>query len=149
MDFVLLLRQLMNRDPNLRPSADHIIKHPLIRDDIEWRLEQENQKVAALQKQVEELEREILKSRKQRFGPTYPKRVNKFDMTDLKTNLMYTKNTHNPIYDSSILLQRDCNTDYQSKDLFRDVTNQSIGFEADYISPNLTLSTSATTQTND
>jgi serine/threonine protein kinase len=90
-EFVLLLRQMMHRDPAKRPTADQIIRHPLLRDDLEWRLEQEICKVAELQKRFEELERELLKTRKQRYGPSYPKRVNKFDMSDLKLNLVNGK----------------------------------------------------------
>jgi len=90
-EFVLLLQLMMHRDPSKRPTADQILRHPLVRDDLEWRLEQETNKVTELQKRLEELERELLKSKKQRFGPSYPKRVNKFDMSDLKINLVNGK----------------------------------------------------------
>jgi len=85
-EFVQLLRAMMQRDPNERPSADRILKHPLIRSDLAWQLEHEQQIVAALRKRLEELEHELLEYHYQRHSLALPIHDNKFDMPDLSMN---------------------------------------------------------------
>jgi len=43
-DFVQLLRRMMQHDPNLRPSPEDVLLHPLVCSDLASRLEQEQKK---------------------------------------------------------------------------------------------------------
>jgi len=61
--FVELLRNMMQRDPQSRPSADGILRLPVLVPDYAYLLEQERIKVSQLQQRIIELEAEVHKQK--------------------------------------------------------------------------------------
>uniref|UniRef100_A0A6B2L303 Protein kinase domain-containing protein n=1 Tax=Arcella intermedia TaxID=1963864 RepID=A0A6B2L303_9EUKA len=59
VEFVELLQWMLQREPDSRPTANHLLFHPLLMDEINLQLQQEQQINLNLKHHIEELEEQI------------------------------------------------------------------------------------------
>jgi len=67
-DFTQLIKTMLSRNHEQRPTADQILFHPLIRDNFEWQLDQERKKNCCFTRLHSTIRKGNIKSEKTSYG---------------------------------------------------------------------------------
>jgi len=94
-EFIELLRRMMHADPNLRPKPFQVLMDPVIRNDFEWLLYQEQLKNIQLTQKIDQLEQDL--SRQKITFRVPPKKSKKEIISNL--NLAH----HSPLHSNPSL----------------------------------------------
>eukprot|EP01125_Pyxidicula_operculata_P015890 TRINITY_DN5415_c0_g1_i1.p1 TRINITY_DN5415_c0_g1~~TRINITY_DN5415_c0_g1_i1.p1 ORF type:complete len:691 (-),score=103.47 TRINITY_DN5415_c0_g1_i1:19-2091(-) len=98
-EFVDLLKKMLLRDYTLRPTAEQILSHHLIGEDLEFQVQRSRDTISKLEKQIEELHQELRKS-KNKSTKGSPASKRKRQMLKDKNQFLFTMKGVSP--------QRDC-----------------------------------------